>query len=205
MSETSVQARNPVGILAYGSLIVDPGVELEPLIIHRFETLTPFPVEFARLSTTRGGAPTVVPHASGKPVRAVVLVLMDRVERVEARNLLWRRETRNERSVSTYHEDPAADAVIVRELAGFCGLEHVLYTDFKLEGKIADPDPVLLAKAAVASVGRAAPGKDGISYLRDLIGTGIETALTPRLVAEILSQTATDDLEKTARRLGILS
>ena len=60
--------RSSVGILAYGSLIADPGVEIGPLIVRRIETLTPFSVEFARFSATRGGAPTAVPHSSGKRV-----------------------------------------------------------------------------------------------------------------------------------------
>src|SRR5262249_52648561 len=54
-------ASNGIGILAYGSLINDPGVEIEPLIVERISTRTPFPVEYARLSKSRGGGPTVVP------------------------------------------------------------------------------------------------------------------------------------------------
>jgi hypothetical protein len=65
-----------IGILAYGSLIADPGSEIGPLIARRIQTVTPFSVEYARLSgKTRGGAPTVVPHAAGCPVKAEVLVL----------------------------------------------------------------------------------------------------------------------------------
>lgn len=42
---------NEVGILAYGSLQNDPGMEIAPLIEHRIvEVLTPFEVEFARSS-----------------------------------------------------------------------------------------------------------------------------------------------------------
>jgi hypothetical protein len=190
-----------VGILAYGSLIADPGVEIGPLVVRRIETLTPFPVEFGRISATRGGAPTVVPHASGKGVKAAVLVLVDGVALDKARDLLWRRETRNEGSAKTYRESARPTAVIVRDLPGFCGLEHVIYTDFNPEGKIAAPDPPSLADAAITSVGRAAPGKDGISYLIGLLQAGVETALTARYVAEILSRTGTSELEGTLRRL----
>jgi len=53
--------RKQIGILAFGSLIQDPGPELEPRIVMRIKTLTPFPVEYARISrTTRGGCRTVL-------------------------------------------------------------------------------------------------------------------------------------------------
>ena len=87
-------APNSIGILAYGSLIKEPGPEIEPVIIKRIPTQTPFPVEFARLSIGRGGGATVVPHTSGIPVRAEILVLEPGVSFEEARNRLWRRETR---------------------------------------------------------------------------------------------------------------
>lgn len=74
-----------IGILAYGSLISDPGIEIEPLIERRIPQPTPFPVEYARLSSrTRGGSPTVVPHTSGIPVKAEVLVLSGSVHIDEA-------------------------------------------------------------------------------------------------------------------------
>jgi hypothetical protein len=123
------QIRSAIGILAYGSLLADPGIEIHPLVVDWIGTLTPFPVEYARLSATRGGAPTVVPHSRGHPVRAKVLVLAEAVSLTEARNLLWRRETRNEGSGKDYRESRNANAVIVRDLPGCCGLAHVLYTD----------------------------------------------------------------------------
>lgn len=193
--------RSSVGILAYGSLIADPGVEIGPLIDRQIDTLTPFPVEYARFSATRGGGPTAVPHSSGKQVKAKVLVLVDGVALAEARDLLWRRETRNEGSARTYRESGQPNAVVVRDLRGVCGLEHVLYTDFNPEGKIATPDPASLADAAISSVGRAAPGKDGISYLIGLLAAGIETDLTSRYVAEILSRTGASDLAGALRAL----
>jgi hypothetical protein len=39
-----------IGILAYGSLIDDPGAKIEPFIFHRVVCRTPFKVEFARTS-----------------------------------------------------------------------------------------------------------------------------------------------------------
>lgn len=195
------QALHSIGILAYGSLIADPGAEIEPLIARRIATHTPFPVEFARLSSTRGGAPTVVPHSSGQPVRAEVLVLIDGVSLDETRSLLWRRETRKEGSGRAYPASGAANAVVIEDSPGFCGLEHVLYTDFNPRGKIPCPAPVALAEAAISSVGRAAPGKDGISYLLGLLEAGIETALTPQYTAEILARTGTSSLDEALLRL----
>ena len=55
-----------VGILAYGSLIEDRGPEIAAAKA-RIEpgVRTPFKVEFARTSSTRGGAPTLVPVSIG--------------------------------------------------------------------------------------------------------------------------------------------
>lgn len=66
-----------VGILAYGSLIEEPGMEIEPLICERKERIeTPFSIEFARSSSSRCGAPTVVlVESGGCRVHATILVL----------------------------------------------------------------------------------------------------------------------------------
>lgn len=183
-----------IGILAYGSLINDPGVEIGPLIVHRIPTTTPFPVEYARLSSTRGGSPTVVPHTAGKPVKAVVLMLSEVVFINEAKNLLWRRETRMEESGRVYHESPLPNAVVIRNFPGFCDFEHVLYTDFNQSGKLSAPVPKVLAEAAVKSVTKAKHGEDGISYLINLITAGVETALTEQYQNEILALTSSSTL-----------
>jgi len=183
-----------IGILAYGSLIADPGVEIGPLIVRRIPTTTPFPVEYARLSRTRGDSPTVVPHSSGNPVTAEVLVFPDSVSLEKARNLLWRRETRNEGSGRAYQEGSGPNAVLVRDSAGFCGLDHALYTDFNPSGKLSAPDPRELARAAVESVAKAKPNMDGISYLMELVNAGTETALTDSYRNEILAVTGSSSL-----------
>jgi hypothetical protein len=47
-----------VGILAYGSLIDNPGREIEAALVGRKPNVrTPFGVEFGRSSIKRGGAP----------------------------------------------------------------------------------------------------------------------------------------------------
>lgn len=50
-----------VGILAYGSLISDPGTEICAVIMRRIPTMTPFPVEYGRFSATRGALPPSFP------------------------------------------------------------------------------------------------------------------------------------------------
>lgn len=57
------------------------------------------------------------------------------------------------------------------------------------------PDARGLAIAAIASVVKAPLGKDGISYLMALIKAGVETALTPDYIAQILAQTRCASLE----------
>ncbi|MBC6491720.1 hypothetical protein BC349_11720 [Flavihumibacter stibioxidans] len=54
-----------IGILAYGSLIEDPGQMISDLIIKKISTVTPFPVEYARISSPRDGAPTLIPFEAG--------------------------------------------------------------------------------------------------------------------------------------------
>lgn len=190
-----------IGILAYGSLINDPGMEIEPLIVERIPTQTPFPVEYARLSTSRGGGPTVVPHTSGNPVRAEILVLGPGVALAEAKNLLWRRETRKEGTGKTYPAGNSPNSVLVVDAPGFQGVGHVLYTDFPPSGKIPHPETQSLAKAAIASVASAPVGKDGISYLIQLSESGVETALTAKYRAEILRLTSAGSLAEALGQL----
>ena len=66
-----------IAILAFGSLIDDPGEELHPRIREQIEGIkTPFSIEFARSSSSRGGGPTLVPvDDGGSPVNAVLLAL----------------------------------------------------------------------------------------------------------------------------------
>lgn len=81
-----------VGILAYGSLISDPGREIKAATIRTIADIeTPFAVEFARSSYSRGGAPTLVPVSSGgSKVRSKIIVVDALAE--DATNMLYRRE-----------------------------------------------------------------------------------------------------------------
>src|SRR5690242_21306043 len=81
-----------VRILAFGSLIDNPGPEIAAALVgSKLNVRTPFGVEFARSSIKRGGAPTLVPlKTGGTPVPAQIL-LVNVCER-EAKDRLWRRE-----------------------------------------------------------------------------------------------------------------
>ncbi len=193
-----------VGILAYGSLIEEPGKEIEPLIRERKERIeTPFSIEFARSSYTRDGAPTVVPvESGGGRVHATILVLDDGVNLEEAQDLLWRRETRNECTDKHYTppSKPDPNRMVVEKLENFAGLDVVLYT--KLGANITDPNAAKLAdlavKSAKAEAGRT--GKDGISYLLSVKRQGISTPLMQGYENKILRKTGALSLEDALSR-----
>lgn len=121
----------------------------------------------------------------------------------EARDMLWRRETLRVGTGERYRRPtkPSANQVLVNELFGFAGLESVLYTDFSPEGKVSNPDPACLAKAAVRSVMEADRNRDGITYLMDAQATGIATQLTPEYEAEILRLTRASTLAEALEQV----
>jgi hypothetical protein len=188
-----------IGILAYGSLIEDQGCEIKPLIIeHRKEVETPFCIEFARSSSSRSNAPTVIPiKTGGSRVQATILVLDASVSLERAEDLLWRRETRNECSEKHYvrPSTPAPNGVVVESLRNFNGIDVVIYTS--IPPNIQDPSPKRLAELAVKSAKAEAGkcGRDGISYLISLKRQGISTPLMPAYECEILRITNTVSLE----------
>ena len=191
---------NNIGILAYGSLIEDPGIELKPLICERIKNVeTPFNIEFARSSSSRDRAPTVVPVSGfGSPVKAIIMVLHEGISLEKAKDLLWRRETRKEGSSKHYSapETPSPNKVVVATIPKFCGVEVVLYT--QIGANIESPTPQKLATLAIESAGSNAgsQGKDGISYLMSVKNQNIETPLMKEYEAEILRLVGTDSLSE---------
>lgn len=194
-----------IGILAYGSLIEDPGKELRPLIRRTLrDILTPFSVEFARSSSSRDGAPTLVPvETGGAPVSAAILILDGSVNRRQAEDLLWRRETRNELSRKHYGPpaSPGRNHVIVDCVEGLAGVETVLFT--RIGANIQEPTPEHLADLAIRSarLDAGARAEDGISYLASVARQGIETPLLSRYRDTILRKTATSDLEEARAKI----
>ena len=194
-----------IAILAFGSLIEEPGEEIDPLIRKRIRRVrTPFSIEFARSSRWRCGAPTLIPvDVGGSPVNGDLLVLHDTVGIEEAMNLLWRRETRNELSGKKYSRpaNPSQDQVIVECIQSFHGCDVALYT--KIGSNIEDLNADHLADLAISSA-RAKAGanrKDGISYLASVIRQDITTPLLPEYLAAILRKTEAGDLDEAHARI----
>ena len=194
-----------IAILAFGSLIEDPGKELHPRIHEHIDGIkTPFPIEFARSSGSRGGGPTLVPvDDGGSPVNAVLFELDRAVGLAEAMDLLWRRETRNESSGKRYvrPSDPGDNDVLVECLEDFHGFDVVLYT--KIGANIEVVTPHSLAELAIRSARSKAGAnrKDGISYLASVLRQGITTPLTPEYEAAILRKTGAGDLDEAHAKI----
>ncbi len=184
--------KRKLAILAFGSLRYDPGF-IGKHIAFRIKTETPFLVEYGRLSNSRGGGPTLVPHDNGAKVEAELLVLPDDMQLNRARDLLWRRERRKEDSSESYSAGIGPNAVLVRETSESPWAETILYTDFNASGKVTLSADAL-AKAAVDSVASAPENKDGISYLMSAMETGIQTPLTEEYRNAILHLTGVDSL-----------
>lgn len=203
-----------IGILAYGSLIADPGWEIKDStegVVRPVET--PFPVEYARRSKTRGGAPTLVPVPSGKglPVQAAVIVLKKTVTLPHAYNILYRREIhRPGDSKKVYREPPAetSDRLQIKQLNGFAGTEVVLYTHLKanfeqiLDDSYDDHEKSeLLSIAARESLTEESfyAGQDGILYLDAANHFGVQTRLTAIYTHAVLALAGFVDDLATAR------
>ncbi len=174
-----------VGILAYGSLIDDPGDEICKTINKRIDCRTPFPVEFARKSRNRCWAPTLVPYKGGGVVNAKILVV--KLSICEAIDRLYRREINDTTRCTPYpvRPNPKPDHVEIKLLCNFRRVENVLYT--VIGSNIHDLTAATLARLAVYSAQAKAgeKGRDGITYLIKSRKNGITTPLSDRYEAEI--------------------
>lgn len=193
-----------IAILAFGSLLGDPGAELDASISERRSVQTPFCVEFARLSTNRGGAPTLVPVGSGgERVQASLLMLREDVSLQGAKDMLWRRETDRVGGGGSYRarQAPTPNTVLIKDLCGFEGINHVFFVDFPSEGKLNNPTAAQLADAAIESARGRSDNRDGISYLLNAKRSGIVTPLTADYECMILDRTGAADLEQARESL----
>jgi len=180
-----------IGILAYGSLKNHPGKEIEPKIVKRLDNVqTPFKVEFARSSTTRYGAPTLIPVKEGGQANfAQILVLDDSIDEKTASNMLWRREADRTDSGQEYKKPsvPDADDIVIEKLTDFHNIPTVLYT--AIQSNIPTLSPRKLAELAIQSAEYKAvlKARDGISYLMDVKTSGVQTPLMDAYEKEILT------------------
>jgi hypothetical protein len=189
-----------IGILAYGSLISDPGTEIAAATIRVIADIeTPFSVEYARSSNSRGGAPTLIPvQRGGSKVQGQIIVVDASVD--EATHMLYRREIHEVGSGKLYKlpSGSAIGRVHVKAIEGpFENITTVLYTD--IDSNITDLTAERLASLAIESVPRAKPEEDGISHLMDTRGHGIRTPLSDAYAAEILRQTGASSLQDALR------
>ncbi len=191
------------GILAYGSLIDDPGAELQEIITDRLPgVMTPFGIEFARTSHTRDGAPVLVPVSTGgSPVAGVILVLADGIPEQEAMDRLYRREIHQVGCGKCYNHPRDGDLNRMRigRSTNLAGVKTLLYACF--QQNIPNPTPETLGRLAIQSAKARAGkrGKDGIRYLIDARRNGIRTPLMDGYRREILRQTGTHSLEDALR------
>ena len=194
-----------VGILAYGSLIDNPGKEIEPLIIDRINCKTPFKVEFARTSSSRGGAPTLIPFETGNEVNAVILVLENSTDLAHAKSILWRRE-RHKFDGKNYVDivNPTLNQVVVLSVKDFEGVETVIYTSIgkNIEGEV---NAEKLSQLAIASILSEAGDEkqDGIRYLLDAKNNSIVTRLSPQYEQLILDSIEAETLEEAIEKLDL--
>jgi hypothetical protein len=182
-----------IGIIAFGSLITEPGQEIAAAIVRNVpDILTPFSVEFARSSRTRAGGPTLVPvETGGSPVRAHLLVVD--VSEQEAKNRLWRRETRSAEGRYVHRTKPGPNTLIIDTYPRFGGVAVAIAARFL--GNINPIEPQELARLAIQSAAQLSNEFDGISYLINAKRHGIVTPLMPAYEAEILRSTGASSLE----------
>ena len=189
-----------IGILAYGSLIDNPGPEIEPHIADRLpDVQTPFSIEFARSSDGRNGAPTLVPVTDGgSPVSATVLVLTEEISLKAAQDMLWRRETCNVGSERPYQPpaNPTENTVLIDQFNNLDEVDVLLST--RIGSNIPELSARRLAELAIESARAKAEteGRDGISYLLSAKSNGLSTPLMADYEAEILAITEAPTLEE---------
>ena len=193
-----------VGILAYGSLIGDPGSEIGSKIVEVIDCCTPFKVEFARKSSGRSNAPTLVRFNKGGCVCGKVLVVD--LDLQEAYDCLYRREINcvGCKSKIYNHDSKKGDAVKIGILHEFKGIDSVIYAN--LPANIKDLTAGNLAHLAITSAKKRCDGRDGISYLINAKCAGIKTPLSDEYEAEILKLTKTTslcDAREVCRRAGM--
>lgn len=204
------QTKHNIGILAFGSLIDDLGKEIADLEKERFQCETPFPVEFARSSSSRGGAPTLIPFEGGREVKAFVIVLNDDTEFILAKDILYRREIHkvgNRRKTYQHIENPTPEdikeKVRIMVLPNFKDVRQVLYVSLGNNIEQDDLSGENLADLAIKSIKSTAgrDEKDGVRYLLKAKLNGIITELSDEYENQILAKTETKSLEEAIEKL----
>jgi hypothetical protein len=200
-AEPKGNGSKPVGILAFGSLIDDPGAEIEAALVGRkFNVRTPFNIEFARATINRGGAPTLVPVPQGGASVLGQILLVD-VSEEKARDRLWRREVNKVGQGGHYIRriDPGPNTLIIDRYENFEDVGVVLAARFP--ATIRPLTAAHLAELSIESARRDRAGRDGISYLKNAKRNGIRTPLSDAYEHEILRRTNSRDLNEALRKI----
>lgn len=188
-----------VGILAYGSLMTDPGDELESITTATIrDVVTPFAVEYARSSVGRAGAPTLVPVVSGgAKVKAWIYEVDTDVN--AACDILYRREINAVGSGKTYAAPEPGDLkrLMIERHVGLGGLHIVLSA--RLAPSITPLTAERLAELAIESARKLNDGRDGISYLLNATKSGIETPLSVAYANEVMRRLGVSDLTQAVK------
>lgn len=199
-------AINPqkIGILAFGSLIDDPGQELQNVIVDKRENvLTPFKIEYGRKSSKRGDAPTLIPVSNGgQKVNATLLILSEEINLEEAKNRLYRREINEVETDKTYtkRKNPTPNQLVIKE---YLNIEDVqICLTAKYGCNLTDITPEILADLAIKSFksDEVEKRRDGISYLKNNIDNNIITPLTEDYKNVILKRMKAKSLEEIIER-----
>ena len=198
------QVEYKLGILAFGSLIDSPRNEISVLEIARIECITPFNVEFARISSTRGNAPTLIPvKQGGCKVKAKIIVLREDTDIEAAKSVLWRRET-GKTGKYTHTDNSNPNKLSVKTIENFMNVQKILYASFgcNINETLSSE---LLANFAIESILTKAgqEEKDGLRYLLSIKQNGIITELSEEYEKKILEITNTNSLEQAIEKLDI--
>lgn len=190
-----------IGILAYGSVIDSPGVEIEKATLERIEGVeTPFKIEFARESGMRAGAPTLVPvEEGGANVKAVIFVV-DATE-ADAADMLYRREIDEVESAKRYvkPKEIKDSTTVIERLENVGGVDVVFYA--WLTATIKPLTAEKLADLAVQSARKLGDGRDGISYLINAKKNGITTPLSDAYKKQIIDRVGAATLEEALAKI----
>lgn len=204
----TISNKYKIGILAFGSLIDNPGEEITELEIGRIDCETPFKIEFARISSYRNNAPTLVPvkeNLRGKNTQAKIIVLADKTSLEDAKSILWRRECNKTDKSLKFEEpnNPTSKNVLIQVLENFYNVEKVLYTNFLPQKQFADLNPEKLADFAIKSIlsVEGKEKKDGIRYLISTKENGILTEYSKEYEKQILLKTNSKSLEEAIIKL----
>jgi hypothetical protein len=202
LAATNEDYMDRVGIFAFGSIISNPGKEIEAatdLILNGIES--DFLVEFARQSSSRGGAPTLAPVLKGGArVKGSIFVLKAGVSIGAAKNILLRRESHRVGAAVEYFDDMPPEWMTIQSSGCSASVGTVLYA--KMKANLLGASPADLADRAIKSVSKcprckiSGLRKDGIQYLADVIGSGLGTPLMPAYLAAILSRLGVSDLQQ---------